>query len=507
LGRARFWVFLALIWLALLGGCWRAYSAADVCIQVDGTSHCSAFSGRTVAEILEQAGIALGAEDRVDPPLWSPPPLDGTIRIVRVVRKQLREEVPVPFERQLVKSKGLPEGQTRLLQAGQAGLEELTYEVVLEDGEEKSRRLVARTIKRAPVAEIVAVGLPGGGVPADLSGKLVYLTLGNAWLIRPGLERPLTGEGDLDGRVFEISPDGRWLLYTRATAREGELEPLNTLWALELDIVDAKPIKLPVEGVLAAAWSPDSDAVACSRAEPTAGAPGWRALNDVVLVRLGGEITVRRAPSCMAPYCWWGLQLAWLPDGQTIAIADTQALRLVRLDGAEEVVLQWGAVRTAGDWAWVPRFAVHPAGTVVVLPLPNDELPSEGSQFDLVALDLVGRKKSLLQEGAGMFSQPRYAPAVLNARLQIAFLRAADPHRSAEGVGQLWVMDADGSGLTQLFPQAAGQAVPIQDFAWSPDGEQVAVLSSGQLYICDLSTRHVRELTAAPNALYVRWAP
>ena len=37
-----------------------------------------------------------------------------------------------------------------------------------------------------------------------------------------GQRRPLTFSGDLDGRVFDLSPDGQWVLFTRADILEGQ---------------------------------------------------------------------------------------------------------------------------------------------------------------------------------------------------------------------------------------------------------------------------------------------
>src|SRR5207244_3157557 len=108
----------------------------------------------------------------------------------------------------------------------------------------------------------------------DVHGTLVYLAQGNAWLMRNSSadRRPLTFEGDLDGRVFDLSPDGKYLLFTRTGATN-----LNTLWLADTVILEEKPRRVPLDDLLYAQWAPDgSNQVAYSTGEKTSGAPGWK---------------------------------------------------------------------------------------------------------------------------------------------------------------------------------------------------------------------------------------
>src|SRR5690606_2529226 len=107
--------------------------------------------------------------------------------------------------------------------------------------------------------EILVVGTRGGvGVP--ISGTLAYLSEGNAWLIRQrsDLKRALVRTGDLDGHVFALSPDGRWLLFSRRPigGEAGLGGPLNTLWLVRTDITNDEPRYLGLDGVIWAEWRP-----------------------------------------------------------------------------------------------------------------------------------------------------------------------------------------------------------------------------------------------------------
>jgi uncharacterized protein YabE (DUF348 family)/3D (Asp-Asp-Asp) domain-containing protein len=144
----------------------------------------------TVGELLAEQSVALGPLDRVEPPLDAPVPAGGTVRIVRVSEEERRETQLIPFHTIIQYDDRLIPGTRRLLRAGVAGLLERVIHVVLEDGAEASREVVAETVLRQPVDEIIAAGaavmpvvaLPGlpassvqlpGSAPAGLNVRRV----------------------------------------------------------------------------------------------------------------------------------------------------------------------------------------------------------------------------------------------------------------------------------------------------------------------------------------------
>ncbi len=285
-------LFLSQLALTLLG----CSGAKRVVVLVDGERRVIETQAATVGQVLREQNIVLGEQDRVEPPDYTPIERTATIQIVRVTLRTETMREPVEFERIYVREESLPEGQVRVSQLGANGEAEIDYQVTLEDGIQVSRREIARRIIQPPVNELLLIGTQGTVAPVNLTGTLAYLAKGNAWIVRgsTGERRPLTTAGDLDGRVFELSPDGKYLLYSRS-AGAGDSPPaqesplLNTLWIVDTVPLSAEPRRVPIDNVLYAQWAPDGSAViAYSSGERTPGAPGWKAYNDLNLATLYG---------------------------------------------------------------------------------------------------------------------------------------------------------------------------------------------------------------------------
>src|SRR5512134_1633780 len=130
-------------------------------------------AGSTVTQAIQAAGIVIGNLDRVEPPLYTVLGDGNSISITRVKEVFETEEQIIPFERQVVRNESLPEGETRLVQAGVNGKEELTYRIVLENDAEISRSIVKSVILLEAAPEIVMVGAQSSFAPLPIPGKLV----------------------------------------------------------------------------------------------------------------------------------------------------------------------------------------------------------------------------------------------------------------------------------------------------------------------------------------------
>ena len=75
--------------------------------------------------------------------------------------------------------------------------------------------------------------------------------------------------------------------------------------------------------------------------------------------------------------------------------------------------------------------------------------------------------------------------------------------------GDIWVLNADGSGQRRLLAPPPGQ--PFSSFRWSPDGRKLAALSSDEVWLTNLDGSGQRQLvTAAPGASWendLSWSP
>ena len=182
--------------------------------------------GSTVNQALEVANILVGNLDATEPPLYTVLQEGDKIQVTRVIETFITEEVEVPFDKQVVRSESVGEGESLLLQTGENGLQELTWRILTEDGTETSRAVVKTIILREPIAEITMIGAQSAFAPLPFPGKIVLLAGGNAWLMEgsTGNRKPLVTTGDLDGYVFTLSPTGDFLLFTRKSNKSLVLE-------------------------------------------------------------------------------------------------------------------------------------------------------------------------------------------------------------------------------------------------------------------------------------------
>ena len=112
----------------------------------------------TVGEVLDEMGIILGAEDQLNTPEQLSIEDASLIAVVRTGTDVLSETVPVEHEIEYIYDNNMFAGQTEVKSAGEDGLDLVTYEIVLENGVEVSRREISRVVEQKPVTEVQVVG-------------------------------------------------------------------------------------------------------------------------------------------------------------------------------------------------------------------------------------------------------------------------------------------------------------------------------------------------------------
>ena len=495
-----------------------------VTIQVD-THRVSAEipAGSTVQLALDKTGITLGNLDRVDPPAYSL--LTGTtlIQVTRVREVFEVEETVLPFSRQVVKNESLPTNQQMIVQAGATGLLQVTYRRVFENDAEVSRTRIKFQTINEPKPEIEMVGVQSPFSPVSIQHKLVYLTTGSAWIMEQNSaqRRPLVTSGDLDGYVFSLSPDAKWLLYSRKSSLP-VAEEINTLWVVSTVDEKPKPFNLNVKNVKHyAEWAPGaSNLIYYSTVEPRASAPGWQANNDLFSLSFsfGGTYVKKEeilAANSGGVYGWWGTTYSWSPDGKKIAYARPDSIGQVNLDKkTTSAFIDLLPYQTRSDWAWIPGMTWSPDHRILYSSnhLPQAGLASkENSQlFDLVAyIPETGQVISLGQQ-TGMFAYPVASPQLPGKRSWIAFLKAYFPDQSETSRYRLFVMNQDGSNQRALFPEDGAAGLEPQQVVWSPLSNEapftlLAVLYRGNLHLIDPENGKANQITGDGLIKRVDW--
>ena len=518
-------LFVILLVLPILAGCQLAQagrSQINVTITADGkTQQASVPAGSTVTQALQQAGIVPGDLDKSDPPFYTVLKNGDSVKLIRVVEKFETETQVIPFDQQIVRNESLPEGQQRLVQAGVNGQQEVTYRRVLEDGVETSKSIVKTVVMQDAVSEIVMVGAQASFAPLPIPGKIAFLAGGNAWVMDTSTanRRLLVNSGDLDGRIFTLSPDGGYLLYTRKSKKPAD-QQINTLWVVNTKVSSPTPINLNVSNVVHfAAWIPNAvNTVAYSTVEPRGTAPGWQANNDLYKIQIGGSPVKILDANSGGVYGWWGMSFAFSSDGR-LAYMRPDGVGLVnQVGGYLSPLLDITPLQTHSDWAWIPGLTWGGDGKTLYFvnhaPAPAPITDEESPFFDLQATSFVNKVTVQLSAQVGMFAYPAASPVRENGAekaYQVAYLQAIFPDQSETSRYRLVVMDRDGSNRRTLFPSADSNGLEPQTPVWAPQpiqgqtGDFLAVVYQGNLWLIDSGSGQSYQITGDGLISVIDW--
>ena len=497
--------------------------------------------GSTVAQALSATELTLGELDRVEPPVYTVLNDGIEIRVIRVREEFEVEEHVLPFIQQTVRNESLASDKELLIQAGENGLQEIIYRLVYEDDVLVNRSaLPSPVIIEQPAPEIRMIGIRSPVVPISIPGKLLYLRDGNVWAIEDTTaeRRVLVSTGDLDGRVLSISSDGSWLLFTRLSNEEGEI---NTLWAKRIaagedgeepeadQVEDEELVDLGISNVIHFAdFVPGSNTkIVFSTVEPREAAPGWQANNDLNAITFSNtgwttDWTVIMESNSGGVYGWWGTDFIWGPEPDLLTYALPGSVRTLNIkDGQTELFFNVLPLQTRGDWAWIPGITWGSDGAILysahhVAP-EGATLPEESQIFDLIAVPWNGGAAIPLVSQAGMFSYPIASPTQGEqddgSEYQIAFLQAQFPNQSGTSRYQLAVMDRDGSNRVELFPTEDMTGLEPQRHwgAWSPspmgvnDAYTIAMIYEGNIWLIDTDSGEAIQVTGDGLTTRVLW--
>lgn len=506
----------------------------SVQIEVDGQFLTVFVPARSAVQAaLESAGITLIGKDRLEPAGVVYLTDDAVIRVIRVEEIIETEQIVIPFQVIRQPTENLPVGQEKLLQAGKNGLKEITYLRVFEDGQEIFFEEISSLGLDEAVDEIILVGVQSSIAPIALPSPLVYISNGNAWLMDQSTANRflIVPTGDLDGRIFRLSGDGNWLLFSRA---EEDEDLINSLWAVEIGSYEDTLVELDTENVIHFAdWVPGTEQVfAFSSVEPRVSAPGWQANNDFIVKRFSengwtSTVDILQDTNYGGVYGWWGTDFQYSPEGDFLAFASPDQVGIITTAEDEDqeqekiILLEIIPYKTQGDWAWMPGIGVGPLGNVIY---SVDHVAQEGNLsteespvFDLVAIPLTGGGARRIVRDVGMFAYPLPSPIQAKpsgeASYQVAYLQAVFPERSATSNYRVALMDRDGSNQHLVFPAVDKSGLqPARGWgAWSPvefeigAGYPLAVIYGGNIWILNPETGDFWQVTGDGRVQGLDW--
>ncbi|MBK7919542.1 MAG: G5 domain-containing protein [Chloroflexi bacterium] len=523
---SSFFLFLLLLFLA---GC--AVETPDTAVPepfqitliADGESFNLITEATNVRELLAEAGVTLGESDEITPPVYTPLTGGETITVVRISESIETTTQSIPFARKIVRNESMTaEDPPLIVQAGKDGLQETTIRIVYRDGLEAERWPTQTAVIEEPQDEIVMVGIGAAGGNVSFPGVLAYISDGTAVFLRGESAFPeqLAVGGQLDGRVFSLSPSGDYLLYSRVDGDPAVFN--NALYVIQTQR-SAEPRALGVENVLWADWNPAGEAeigeIAYTTAVSITTPPGWEANNDLWRVQIPPDPEDDLEPEQIveayaALYSWWGGNFAWSPTGAQIAYSYANEVGLINLDPPRDVpqrvqLQTFTEFDPPGDWVWVPTLAWSPDGRFLAY-TGHDSPDPEDPTFANWVVDTTGGVAGRFVPDAGMWAHLHWAtnPA---AAAPLAFLRTTDPLDSQRSSYTLWLMDRDGSNARQIYPPANENSYfPRQQafMAWGPTGEHIAFIFNNDLYLYTLADGTARPLTEGDAVnTHPTWAP
>lgn len=470
--------------------------------------------GSTIRQILTESGITLGTLDEVSPALDEIAAQNEAIKIVRVKEDYEVQDITLPFESQTIKNESLAVGQTLLIQAGVNGTQSNTYRIITADGVERSRTIVKTEVTKPAQPEILMVGIQSPYKSIEIKGVIAYITSSNAWIMEgtTGNRREVVDTGNLDGRIFTLSPDGSWLLYSASPENNND-HLINSLWAVDISHPDSKPVSLGINNVVNyAQWVPGKNlSIAYSTVEQRSAPPGWQANNDLIEItfdesgKTSNQVNIIDA-NPGGVYGWWGTSYNWSPDGSEIAFARPDSIGLVNAkDHTLEPIIEFSAYQTQGDWAWVPGLSWFAGHTTLYTVLPISSA-SNNNSFSLSAFVLGSNSQIEVATNTGMFSYP----AISNStdRPMIGYLNAILPDQSNTSSYELRVSDRDGSNMKKLYPEEGIQGLEPQQIVWSPSAQSdnlIAFIAGGNILFDNPVTGEIQQITGDQSVSKIDW--
>lgn len=155
--------------------------AVPIKIELYGMAAEIRTQANTVAELMKEKGVVMGAQDGASYPVEQPIVAGMTVRIWRNGTQTVTQEQPIPMPVRTIRNADKDVGFMEVQTPGKTGKKTVTYEVNMQNGREIGRKEIQSVVTEQPVEQVVVVGTKRkGGDPTSnrVLGKQMMLEAG-----------------------------------------------------------------------------------------------------------------------------------------------------------------------------------------------------------------------------------------------------------------------------------------------------------------------------------------
>jgi resuscitation-promoting factor RpfB len=142
----------------------------SVTLTADGRSRAVTTTVQTVAQLLAEQGITVGADDKLSVGAGDAVVNKLAVTVTRISHRQTAVVETVPFGTVRTTSSRLYVGKTKVVTPGKPGTRRAVYDVVRTDGKKTGQTFVSATLVTAPVDQVIEVGTKPKPKPATTGG-------------------------------------------------------------------------------------------------------------------------------------------------------------------------------------------------------------------------------------------------------------------------------------------------------------------------------------------------
>lgn len=157
----------------------------NVTVVADGQAKTLTTTRPTVADVLDEAGVTLDADDEIQPGVDAYVAPDEKLRVVRIEKVQKTETVKIKHDTQVKEDPEALVGETEVVTPGKNGKSREQVTLVYADGKLRNRVVVASDPVSKPVTEVVSRGT-SRTAPDSVWDKIAQCESGGNWKINSG---------------------------------------------------------------------------------------------------------------------------------------------------------------------------------------------------------------------------------------------------------------------------------------------------------------------------------